>query len=218
VAEEQKEQRVEQAPPGTTPATLAEPKRRGWGWPALLVAGLLILAFRVGLGVERRTGIVPRARTVGGASGADTSLDPALAGLGRSLAALRVRTVEGAVVAAAPAGQASVVMVSSVTCGYCERSLRDLAAMSGGRPLPGLRVVTLEGAGPGAEMLERMGIHGAVSMGPVGSSEQVLLTFRIPGTPVFASVDSAGRLTEVVPGYPGPEGLAPLYRVMVAER
>jgi hypothetical protein len=63
-------------------------------------------------------------------------------------------------------------------------------------------------------MLERNGVRGAVSTGPVGSSEQVLLTFRIPGTPVFASVDSAGRLTEVVPGYPGPEGLASLYRVM----
>ena len=211
--EERREEPAEDGAVNDGPATLPSSPRRSWMWPALLVAGLVIVAFRLGLGVERRPARAP----VDSGASAGEALDPALAGLGRSLAALRVRDAAGEIVAAAPAGQASVVMVSSVTCGYCEQSLRDLAAMSGGRPLPALRVVTLEGAGPGARMLERMGIRGAVSTGPVGSSEQVLLTFRIPGTPVFASVDSAGRLTEVVPGYPGPEGLAPLYRVMVGE-
>ena len=105
-------------------------------------------------------------------------------------------------------------MVSSVTCGYCEQSLRDLAAMAEGRPLPRLRVVTLEGAESGTAMLQRFGVRGAVSTGPLGNAEQVLLTFRIPGTPVFAAVDSTGRLTSILPGYPGREGLASLYRVM----
>ena len=191
--------------------------RRRWAWPALLVAGLVIVAFRAGLGLDRRAVQAPTSREAAGGPAGAAPADPALEGLGRSLAALRVRTVKGDVVAAAPPGEASVVMVSSVTCGYCERSLRDLVAMAGGGPLPGLRVVTLEGAGPGGEMLERLGVRGAVSTGPVGSSEQVLLTFRIPGTPVFASVDSTGRLVEVVPGYPGPEGLAPLYRVMARQ-
>lgn len=201
--------------PGAGVGASAPPRSaRRRPWPTLLAAGLVLLAFRVGLGIDRQGARAPLPRP---ASGDSATLDPALAGLGRSLAALRVRNVEGEVVAAAPAGRASVVMVSSVTCGYCERSLRDLAAMSRGRALPGLRVVTLEGAGPGAEMLERMGVRGAVSTGPIGSSEQVLLTFRIPGTPVFASVDSTGRLTGVVPGYPSPEGLARLYRVMARD-
>ncbi|HVE68663.1 MAG TPA: hypothetical protein VNB64_08805 [Solirubrobacteraceae bacterium] len=175
-----------------------------------MAAAVVVVAFRAGLGLDRRAVERPPAaeRPAGAAA------DPALEALGRSLTGLRVRTEGGEVVAAAPAGEASVVMVSSVTCGYCERSLRDLAGMAGGRPLPRLRVVTLEGAGPGAEMLERTGIRGAVSTGPTGDAEQVLLTFRIPGTPIFASVDSLGRLSEVVPGYPGPEGLAPLFRVM----
>ena len=201
--DEQGERPVESGPPAV---------RRRRVWPALLVVAVVVVAFRTGLGLDRRA---VRAPATGGGSGAAPVGDPALEGLGRSLAGLRVRTADGAVVAAAPAGEASVVMVSSLTCGYCERSLRDLAAMAGGRPLPRLRVVTLEGAGPGAEMLERLGVRGAVSMGPMGSAEQVLLTFRIPGTPVFASVDSVGRLREVVPGYPWPEGLAPLFRVMV---
>jgi len=192
-----------------------EPVRRRRIWPVLLAVGVVIVAFRAGLGVDHRPARAPGPRQAIGTTDSIAAIDPALAGLGRSLAALRVRNAEGEVVAAAPAGEAAVVMVSSITCGYCERSLRDLAAMAGGRPLPGLRVVTLEGAGPGARMLDRMGVRGAVSTGPVGNSEQVLLTFRIPGTPVFASVDSAGRLTDVVPGYPGPEGLASLYRVMV---
>jgi hypothetical protein len=181
----------------------------------VLLAGavLVVVAFRAGLVLDRRPAPETRAATASGAAPAD----PALEGLGRALAALRVRTASGEVVEAAPRGRASVVMVSSVTCGYCERSLRDLSRMAAGRPLPGLRVVTLEGAGPGAEMLAKFGIRGAVSTGPTGDSEQVLLTFRIPGTPVFASVDSTGRLSEVVPGYPGVEGLAPLFRVMAAE-
>ena len=108
-------------------------------------------------------------------------------------------------------------MVSSVTCGYCDRSMRDLAAMAGGRALPRLRVVTLEGAREGAAMLRRTGVTGAFSGGPAGSAEQVLLTFRIPGTPVFAVLDSAGRVTRVVPGYPGREGLRGMFEVMVAE-
>ena len=202
----------ETPPPGAEPRAAAAATRR-WGlWPALAVAGLLVVAFRVGLDVDRRPAV---ARPEGGA--ARVAADPALEGLGRSLAQLRVRTASGEVVPAAPRGEPSVVMVSSVTCGYCERSLRDLATMAQGRALPRLRVVTLEGAAPGAEMLTRFGIRGALSTGPMGNAEQVLLTFRIPGTPVFASVDSAGRLTQIVPGYPGPEGLAPLFKVMAGE-
>lgn len=201
----------ERAPADDAQPVVDTRTRTRWGaWPLLLAAGVLLVAFRVGLDVERR----PAPARPAASAARRPVVDPALEGLGRSLAQLRVRTASGEVVPAAPRGEPSVVMVSSVTCGYCERSLRDLAAMAGGRPLPRLRVVTLEGAGPGAKMLERFGVRGAVSTGPTGNAEQVLLTFRIPGTPVFASVDAEGRLTEIVPGYPGPEGLAPLFKVM----
>ena len=195
--------------------TEAPVRRRPRAWALFAgVASLAVLglAFRGGLELDR-----PRATTARSTATSEEGADPALASLGRSIAGLRVRTTSGDVVWVAPHGEPSVVMVSSVTCGYCERSLVDLAAMAEGRDLPRLRVVTLEGAQPGAAMLARFGIRGALSAGPVGNAEQVLLTFRIPGTPVFASIDSAGRVTKVVPGYPGREGLAGLFRVMAGE-
>jgi len=57
-------------------------------------------------------------------------------------------------------------------------------------------------------------VRGAFSAGPDGESDQVLLTFRIPGTPVFARTDSSGRIVETVPGYPGPEMIARWMPVM----
>ncbi|MFL5575486.1 MAG: TlpA family protein disulfide reductase [Gemmatimonadaceae bacterium] len=209
----------ETAPDASPPAAPAPPPERA-GWPrVVVVAALVAVAAVVGLRLDR--GAAANERGVSDAAGVPGGAGEAPGedlALGRAVAELEVRGVDGRSVPAAPAGEPAVIMVSSVTCGYCKAALSDIADMADGRPVPRLRVVTLEGAREGAAMLERHGVVGAFAAGPAGSAEQVLLTFRIPGTPVFAAVDSAGRVTRVVPGYPGREGLAALYRVMAGER
>ena len=182
-------------------------------WTARRVAGavcgaaLAALAFRAGLRAERG----PPSRLA--PNDAAAPLDDAL---GASVAGLRVRAAGGAVVPfAPPAGEAAVLMVSSVTCEYCDRALRDAARLAGGRPLPGLRVLTLEGTAGGARMLARTGVRGAWLAEPMGNTDRVLLTFRVPGTPVFAVVDDAGRVTRVVPGYPGSAGVEAMLGAML---
>lgn len=178
----------------------------------LAVGGALLLgvAFWGGLAAERRgpagAGMTPNA-------GATPVVDAAL---GASIAALRVRAASGEVLRfAPPPGEPAVLMVSSVTCEYCDRALRDAADLARGRPLPGLRVVTLEGAAGGAEMLARTGVRGAWVAEPAGNADRVLLTFRVPGTPVFAVVDAAGRVTSVVPGYAGRQAVEAMMGVML---
>ncbi len=130
--------------------------------------------------------------------------DPAVGQARDAVRGLMVRDAAGARVALAPTGRAHVLMVNSTSCGYCREALRDLARLRGARGLPGLRVVTPEGEAAGARMLADAGVRGAFSAGPDGQRDQVLLTFRIPGTPVLARTDTAGRVVETVPGYPGP--------------
>lgn len=130
--------------------------------------------------------------------------DPAVAQARDAVRGLMVRDANGARVALAPAGRAHVLMVNSTSCSYCREALRDLARLQGTGGVPGLRVVTLEGEAAGTAMLTQAGVRGAFSAGPDGSRDQVLLTFRIPGTPVLARTDDAGRIVETVPGYPGP--------------
>ena len=134
--------------------------------------------------------------------------DPAVAQARSAVINLMVRDSAGARIALAPVGKPAILMVNSKTCSFCRQSLKDIAAMQGTDALPMLRVVTLEGASVGSGMLQSLGVHGAFSAGPDGESDQVLLTFRIPGTPVFARTDSTGRIVETIPGYPGRETLA----------
>jgi hypothetical protein len=172
-------------------------------------AALLGAAFWAGLRAERP----PSRRALDESGGAAAQTDAAL---GADVAALRVRAAGGEVVPLAPPrGRPAVLMVSSVSCEYCDQALHDAARLAGGRPLPGLRVLTLEGVAGGVRMLERAGVHGAWVAEPVGSADRVLLTFRVPGTPVFAVVDEAGRVTRVVPGYPGPDGVAAMLGPML---
>lgn len=140
--------------------------------------------------------------------------DPAVAQARDAVARLFVRDSAGARVPLAPAGVPAILMVNSRTCAFCRMALKDIAAMQGRDGVPRLRVVTLEGAAAGQTMLTGYGIRGAFSAGPDGESDQILLTFRIPGTPVFARTDSAGRIVETVPGYPGPEVIARWLPVM----
>lgn len=121
---------------------------------------------------------------------------------------LQVRDSANQRVPLAPVGHPAILMINSKTCAVCHRALIAIASMQGSDAVPMLRVVTLEGEPVGRAMLSSIGVRGAFTSGPDGEGEQVLLTFRIPGTPVFARTDSSGRIVETVPGYPGPALIA----------
>jgi hypothetical protein len=174
-----------------------------WGW--LLVAALVVVAaFRAGLGLEAE-----RAPVIAAAGGT---------GARGSLREYRVRDASGALLPLAPVGEPAVVMVSSVTCTYCAQAMRDFARMAAGRPLPRLRVVTLEGAREGEPMLARQGIGGVWHAGPADGSGQTLLTFQFPGTPTFLLLDREGGVRAALSGYPGAERIEPWFQVMLGER
>lgn len=140
--------------------------------------------------------------------------DPAVGQARSAVTNLMVRDSANTRVPLTPTGRPAILMVNSKTCSFCRSALKDIAAMQGGDGVPMLRVVTLEGEAVGRAMLASLGVRGAFNTGPDGESDQVLLTFRIPGTPVFARTDSAGRIVETVPGYPGPELIARWMPVM----
>jgi hypothetical protein len=167
---------------------------------AWVLAGALALAFVGRVAIDRTA-----------ASPAD---DPAVGQARSAVTDLLVRDSANRRVPLAPSGSPAILMVSSTTCAYCRQSFKDIAALQGRDGVPMLRVVTLEGVAAGRADLARMGVRGAFTAGPDGESDQVLLAFRIPGTPVFARTDSAGRIVETVPGYPGPEVIARWLPVM----
>jgi thioredoxin-related protein len=147
-------------------------------------------------------------------SAAAAAADPSVGQARSAVTNLMVRDSAQTRVALAPRGRPAILMVSSKSCAFCKLALKDIAALQGRDGVPMLRVVTLEGVEAGASMLASLGVHGAFNSGPDGESDQVLLTFRIPGTPVFARTDSAGNIVETVPGYPGPKVLARWLPVM----
>ena len=168
---------------------------------AWVIAGALALALIGRIAIDRQPSSV-------------ATDDPAVGQARSAVADLYVRDSAGALVPLAPRDGPAILMVNSKTCSFCRLALRDIAARQGRDGVPRLRVVTLEGAEAGRVMLNSFGVRGAFSGGPDGESDQVLLTFRIPGTPVFARTDGAGRIVETVPGYPGPEILARWLPVM----
>jgi hypothetical protein len=140
------------------------------------------------------------------------------AGAGAGIAALDVRTVEGAVRPIARGGEPSVVMVISQTCGVCKEALRDFGQVAAGRPLPRLHVVTLEGAAAGLPLVEAAAVRGATLSGPVSPAAEALFTFQIRGTPTFLALDERGRVARVIPGYPGRGAFRPWVETMLGER
>lgn len=141
----------------------------------------------------------------------------ALASSAQGLGAFPVKDISGATVPIVENGESAIVMINSRTCGYCKLALRDLGEYANGRPVPGLRMLTLEGAIDGAPMLVEARINGAVPLGPATSQSQILLTFRYRGTPTFVAVDAEGRIRGTMAGYPGPEQLRPWFDVMLGE-
>ena len=136
----------------------------------------------------------------------------------QSIGAFQVRTVRNTLESLAVPNTPTIVMVSSRTCGWCKRALADLGEMSKGRPLKNLTLLTLEGASEGQPMVDKEHIVGARLVGPAGGSDQVLLTFRFPGTPTFVAIDRNGRVVKTMPGYPIREEMKHWYAVMVGDQ
>lgn len=152
------------------------------------------------------------------------SLDPpsgtrsgVVMGEGPDVAAFMVRDLAGANVPLVDRGTPAVVMISSETCTFCRQALRDVAALSGGRAVPRLFMLTLDGAESSAAMAREAGVRGARHTGPVGPRERALLELQTPGTPTFLFVDVDGRASIFLPGYPGREGLRVWVDVMTGD-
>ena len=136
----------------------------------------------------------------------------------QAIGTFKVTDLTGQVIPLHTKGEPAIVMISSRTCSWCKRALKDLGVMSAGRPLPRLKLLTLEGAGEGVPMLAKEKLTGAQLIGPAGKSEQVSITFRYPGTPTFVAIDRNGRVVRTLPGYPIPDEMKHWYAVMVGDQ
>jgi len=136
----------------------------------------------------------------------------------QAIGTFTVTDLTGHVIPLHTKGEPAILMISSRTCSWCKRALKDLGVMSAGRPLPRLKLLTLEGAGEGVPMLAKEKLTGAQLIGPAGSSEQVSITFRYPGTPTFVAIDRNGRVVRTLPGYPIPDEMKHWYAVMVGDQ
>jgi hypothetical protein len=166
--------------------------------------------------VRNQPGVRNPLATYGLVAGSDTAPQTAPL-IAQAIGTARVKDESGALVPVVPPGTPTIIMISSRTCSWCKRTLKDLGKMSAGRPVPRLTVLTLEGAGEGAPMLAKEKLTGARLVGPASSAEEVLLTFRYPGTPTLIAVDRNGRVVRTIPGYPIGEELRHLWTVMVGD-
>lgn len=185
-----------------------------------MVAGLITAAIvlaKVGMASREADATAAAASTIATVAGSDTAPTGAPTA-GEAMGAFSVRTLQNTVEPVAVSGKPTIVMVSSETCGWCKRALADLGEMAAGRPLPNLTLLTLEGASVGAPMVEKERIVGARLVGPAGGSDQVLLTFRYPGTPTFVAIDRNGRVVKTMPGYPIREEMQHWFAVMVGDQ
>lgn len=154
--------------------------------------------------------------STGTVAGSDTAPQTAPMA-GKALGTDKARDAQGRVVPLVPKGQPTIIMISSRSCSWCKRALRDLGEITAGRPIPHLTLVTLEGANDGAPMLAAAKLTGARLVGPASGSDEVLLTFRYPGTPTFVAIDRNGRVVRTLPGYPVRPELERWWAVMVGD-
>jgi len=186
----------------TPPAARPVISRSTWLLAAVGLACMLLLANRA-IAERRSTGpdggnLLLDHGTVAGTDTAPSQAPTAERALGVS----RVLDLSGRKVPLLIKGEPTIIMISSRTCSWCKRALKDLGEMSAGRPLPRITLLTLESAADGVPMVESEQITGARLVGPASATERSLITGRFPGTPTFVEVDSNGRVVRTLPGYP----------------
>lgn len=183
-------------------------------WLVVGVAGTVLFAKQASDKTEAESlNLSTGASTVAGADTASQQAPTAEQVVG----ALKVRDIRGTIIPLVTKGEPAILMISSVTCSWCKRTLKDLGELSAGRPLPRLKLLTLEGAAGGVPMVSKEHLTGAQLIGPVGGNDQVLLTFRFRGTPTFVAIDRNGRVVATMPGYPMREVLKTWFAVMVGD-
>jgi len=136
----------------------------------------------------------------------------------QAIGTLKVTALNGKVIRLHTKGEPAILMISSRTCSWCKRALKDLGVMSAGRPLPRLKLLTLEGAGEGVAMVAKEKLSGVQLIGPATGPDQQQLAIRYRGTPTFVAIDRNGRVVRTLPGYPIPEELKHWYAVMVGDQ
>ncbi len=135
----------------------------------------------------------------------------------QSLEAIRVQNALGKTVPLLTKGEPTIIMISSVSCPWCKRSLKDIGELAAGRPVPRLKLLTIEGAERGGPMLALENITGAQLIGPLAHGDQVLARLQFRGTPTFVAVDGNGRIVATMPGYPMREVLKTWFAVMTGD-
>lgn len=153
------------------------------------------------------------AGTVAGTDTAPSSAPTAQQVLGT----LKVSNARGKAVPLVTPGEPAIVMISSVSCNWCKRALKDLGELSGGRPLPRLKLLTLEGAAEGGPMVDKEGLTGVQLIGPLTPDDRVLTTLKYRGTPTFVAIDRNARVVATMPGYPMREVMKTWFAVMVGD-
>ncbi len=183
-------------------------------WLVVAVAGTVLFAKQASDKTEAESLNLSTGASI--VAGADTAPQQAPTAE-QVVGALKVRDIRGTIIPLVTKGEPAILMISSVTCSWCKRTLKDLGELSAGRPLPRLKLLTLEGAASGVPMVSKERLTGAQLIGPVGGNDQVLLTFRFRGTPTFVAIDRNGRVVATMPGYPMREVLKTWYAVMVGD-
>jgi hypothetical protein len=183
---------------------------------ALVALSCAVLIARRATAERRAHSMADLSRDHGVVIGTDTAPETAPR-VQDAIGAYKVKNLAGKTVPLIAEGQPTIVMINSRTCPWCKKSLKDIGELSHGRPLPRLTVLTLEGAAEGEPMMALEKITGATLVGPVGSSEDVLRSFRNTGTPTFIAVDRNGRVVRTMPGYPIREELKFWHAVMLGE-
>jgi hypothetical protein len=135
-----------------------------------------------------------------------------------AIGAIKVTTLNGKVIPLHIKGEPAILMISSRTCSWCKRALKDLGVMAAGRPLPRLKLLTLEGAGEGLAMIAQEHLTGAKLIGPAAGRDRQRLTERYRGTATFVAIDRNGRVVRTLPGYPIPDEMKHWYAVMVGDQ
>lgn len=193
--------------PSHSSRRLVKRARRGSIANAALIAVLFLCGIAIALSFERRSSDEANSGLI------DPVARPAEDALGVS----KVKTINDSVVPLLTKGEPAIIMISSEVCEWCKKTLLDLRELSAGRPLPRLKLLTLEGAALGTDMVTKAGLKGLQLIGPVDGRTRVSLTFRFQGTPTFFAVDRNGNVAAMLPGYPARDVLTRWYNVMVGD-
>ena len=96
-------------------------------------------------------------------------------------------------------GKSGYTIVVSTGCAHCHVTLQRISQMAEGEELPGLRVVTVEGAAKGQEFLDSVGLVGASSLEPQ-DLESLAMAVGLTAVPLLLEFDEQGIVRSQIGG------------------